>query len=143
MGLMMQTRFLLRATRADEFVAAAVAKHGRRYRYDLAREVYTNGKQVVPIRCTVHDLVFEQASHDHLKGQGCPECGGRCGSSTSTRASAFAVKARHVHGGRYEYDPTTYVDAKTVVRIRCQSQGWFSQRGANHLQGKGCSGCRG
>ncbi|MBM7803362.1 hypothetical protein JOE58_002613 [Curtobacterium luteum] len=131
-----------RATRASAFVTAAKLLHGEKYGYDRARTEYVNGKESVPIFCRHHARVFWQLPHDHLKGQGCPDCGGRRGASIEARRSKFLATARRVHAGRYRYDVESFVAAKLPVRIECPVHGWFRQRATNHLQGQGCSDCR-
>lgn len=137
----MENRFLPLPTRAQLFIDEASALHRGRYDYGLVRSDFRNSKTKVPIRCRVHDNVFHQTPHDHLKGQGCPDCGGRRGSSRAARAATFVQKAHAAHEHRYEYDETSFVDVRTVVRVRCFTHGWFEQRATNHLQGKGCARC--
>lgn len=53
----------------------------------------------------------------------------------------FVAKARKVHGGRYDYSATAYVNNVTKVKIVCREHGVFEQRPANHLSGMGCLLC--
>ena len=53
-------------------------------------------------------------------------------------------KARAVHGDRYDYSKSVYVNAKTSVDIVCRVHGAFTQLPSNHsLHGTGCRLCRG
>jgi|SRR6476661_199656 len=54
---------------------------------------------------------------------------------------AFIAKARAVHGERYDYTRTKYVNARTCVEIACSQHGGFLQRTRGHLQGRGCPQC--
>jgi len=55
----------------------------------------------------------------------------------------FIAKAKEVHGDRYDYSPTRYVNSRTKVDIRCFEHGVFKQRPGDHLSGKGCPECGG
>lgn len=59
-----------------------------------------------------------------------------------TKAS-FIKKARAVHGDKYDYYPTKYVNAQTKVIINCPDHGSFEQIPNNHLRGSGCPECVG
>ena len=53
----------------------------------------------------------------------------------------FIRRAREVHGDKYDYSKTEYVDAKTKVCIICPKHGEFWQRAGSHLTGRGCNKC--
>ena len=53
----------------------------------------------------------------------------------------FVSKAKAVHGDRYDYSSTNYVNSKTKVTICCAEHGTFDQTPANHLTGFGCLRC--
>lgn len=53
----------------------------------------------------------------------------------------FILKARAVHGDRYDYSATDYVNSKTKVKIICTEHGIFEQAPGNHLHGMGCLLC--
>lgn len=55
----------------EQFVSKVIVRYGNRYDYSLVK--YINTKTLIPIICSVHGI-FEQTSHMHLKGQGCPKC---------------------------------------------------------------------
>ncbi|UWD79253.1 hypothetical protein [Curtobacterium flaccumfaciens] len=137
------TRHQPRRQRAALFIAAARRVHGRRYGYEKVVDAYVTSKDTVPIFCRVHERFFLQPPHDHLKPQGCPDCGGRRGADPAARANAFVDKARRRHGGRYDYDVESFVDAHRNVRVFCREtgHGWFDQRATNHLRGQGCPRC--
>lgn len=56
----------------EEFIAKANEKHN--YKYDYSKTVYENKRSKVIIRCPIHGD-FIQCANNHLRGQGCPECG--------------------------------------------------------------------
>lgn len=47
--------------------------HKEKYDYSLAE--YQGGHVKIKIKCRVHNKIFLQTPHNHLQGQGCPECG--------------------------------------------------------------------
>ena len=54
----------------------------------------------------------------------------------------FIKQAIEVHGDKFDYSPTNYVNAKTNVDIICKHHGIFSVLPNNHLRGDGCPVCR-
>ena len=59
-----------------------------------------------------------------------------------TRFDKFVTKARQVHGNKYTYDSTTYVNYRTGTTITCDCGNTFSQWPNNHVTGKqGCPKC--
>ena len=63
--------------------------------------------------------------------------------STKSNTAEFITKAYKIHGGKYSYDKSYYVDARyTKVEITCSIHGSFWQTPDNHLRGRGCPSCR-
>lgn len=54
----------------------------------------------------------------------------------------FVEKARAVHGDRYGYERTVYVNTRSKVVITCPVHGDFEQSPHSHLKGSGCAKCR-
>ena len=123
----------------EEFIKAAKEKHGDKY--DYSKVNYVGALTKVCIICTKHGE-FEQRPADHIKGKGCPTCGGKM--SRKNRSSSkedFIIKARKVHGEKYDYSKVEYVNNKTKLCIICPEHGEFLQTPSSHLQGKGCQKC--
>lgn len=54
----------------------------------------------------------------------------------------FIERAKEIHGDKYDYSKTKYVDAKTKVIITCKIHGDFLQNPHNHISNKsGCPKC--
>ena len=53
----------------------------------------------------------------------------------------FIEKAKKIHGDKYIYFKTEWVNAKTDVIITCKKHGDFIQKPNNHLSGYGCPYC--
>jgi Zn finger protein HypA/HybF involved in hydrogenase expression len=139
--VIVENRHLSRDERARLFVVEAREQHGARYGYDQAGRDFVNWKNKVPIFCRRHQRMFEQTPHEHVRGQGCPDCGGRRGATLDARAATFIAKARAVHADRYRYDKASFSRSADPVRVECPEHGWFTQRATNHLQGQGCPSC--
>ena len=54
----------------------------------------------------------------------------------------FVLKARKIHGFKYNYSKVEYIDTKTKVCIVCPEHGEFWQTPSGHLSGRGCPICR-
>jgi hypothetical protein len=53
----------------------------------------------------------------------------------------FITKARLIHGNKYDYTKTVYVNSCSKLIITCLVHGDFEQVGYNHLKGQGCRKC--
>lgn len=53
----------------------------------------------------------------------------------------FIENARAVHGDRYDYSNTQYVNARTKVTIYCPHHGPFQQLPSTHIRNHGCPDC--
>jgi len=55
----------------------------------------------------------------------------------------FVAKAKAIHGDKYEYSNTTYIDARHKITIKClKCNKLFIQTPPSHLSGRGCPICR-
>lgn len=55
----------------------------------------------------------------------------------------FVSRAVSVHGNKYDYSKSIYIDYDTKLEIICKKHGSFWQTPGNHLKGKGCPYCNG
>ena len=53
----------------------------------------------------------------------------------------FINKAKLIHGDKYNYSLTNYINSQTKVKIICQIHGEFEQIPNTHLSGAGCIKC--
>ena len=118
----------------ESFIEAAQSVHGDRY--DYSQVEYSNNKAHITIICSHHGP-FSQIAAVHLRGNGCPKCGGNKKHSTES----FIEKARAIHDNRYDYAQVDYEGAHTDVTIICPDHGPFMQSPSNHFAGKGCPEC--
>ena len=114
--------------------------HGDKYDYSKVDFVKTTTK--VCIICPEHGE-FWQEPHAHLKGQGCPKCGvdKRSKSKTTTNEN-FIKKAKEIHGDKYDYSKTNYINNKTKIVIICPIHGEIEITPNAHISEKrGCPKC--
>lgn len=117
------------------FVDASNYIHGGRYIYDKTKYVKRNQKVI--ITCPRHGD-FEQIPGNHLYGYGCPVCAG----VNKLTPEIFRVKAKTVHGDKYDYSLVTGdISSHRKVTIICPEHGAFQQMPTGHLSGKGCLKC--
>lgn len=117
----------------NEFIEEARKVHGDKYDYSQAD--FKSMIDEITIICPKHGP-FSQIVRLHLKGSRCPRCVGRGRTTTE-----FVAKAKEVHGDRFDYSQTNYVDTKTPVTIVCPEHGAFEMLPYNHLKGQGCPRC--
>ena len=119
-----------------EFIEEASVLHNNKYDYSKVNFVDTHTK--VCIICPEHGE-FWQTPHMHLQGKGCPKCGGTAKLTTEE----FIQKAREIHGDKYDYTKTKYINNSEKVCIICLKHGEFWQKANDHLSGKkGCPKCK-
>lgn len=118
----------------EEFITRAKAIHGDKYDYSISE--YTGQKEKVKIICSIHGI-FEQQVGNHLQGKGCARCSG----TVKLTTEEFIRNARLVHGEKYDYSETGYVNSGTKVRIICKEHGVFCVKPYHHTAGVGCPPC--
>ena len=102
----------------EDFIEKAKKLYDDLYDYSLV--VYKNNKTKVEILCPQHG-VFLQTPCNHLNGHGCPHCGNQQkGSTNKLSQEEFIIKAKHVHGDRYNYEKVLYKGNNKKVVIICQ-----------------------
>lgn len=133
-----------------EFVEKASSVHNGKY--DYSQTVYITSRDKLSIICPKHG-VFEQRAADHLSGNGCPMCMREWSeehkqnlreSSRRSRGMTTAEwveRVKKVHGEKYDYSQTVYVNQRTNVKIICPKHGLFEQKADSHLRGCGCQLC--
>ena len=118
----------------EQFIEEARSIHGDKY--DYSKVVYRDGGTKICVVCRIHGD-FMIRPNDHLKGAGCPKCGGVYQPTTEE----FIEKAKSVHGDKYDYSKVKYVNNRSKVGIVCPEHGLFFQTPHNHLAGQGCPLC--
>ncbi len=123
----------------EEFISSARRVHGNKYDYALVE--YSGTFTRVKIICREHGE-FEQKPNVHLRGHGCRTCGGLAApNARRLNTEQFIVKAKRVHGGKYDYSLVSYERHELPVKIVCPAHGEFEQMPRGHLSGNGCRKC--
>lgn len=111
-------------------------KHNGFYSYSL--ENFVNSQTKIKIICPIHGE-FEQTPNNHLFGFGCPSCGG----TKRLTTNEFIIRAKKIHGNKYDYSLVNYINNKTKVKIICPTHGEFEQSFIKHCVRKnGCPVCK-
>ena len=119
----------------DEFIKQLHIIYGDKYDYSLVD--YKGVRKKVTLICPVHGS-FERQASVLLLGVGCRNCEGNYAFKTN---ADFITEAKGIHGDKYDYSRTAYINAKTKVSINCPIHGEFKQSPRNHVKGSGCPRC--
>lgn len=118
----------------EEYLNQVKKIHGNKYDYS---EVSYNGCfERVKITCKTCGKIFFPTACAHLQGTGCPHC------NKSKTTEEFIKQAKHKHHDKYNYDKVVYKDAKSKIKIFCNTcKKYFNQSPGDHLSGYGCPYC--
>ncbi len=123
----------------DEYIARATEIHCGKY--DYAKTVYTGSLDSLTVTCPIHgDFIICAANH--MRGKGCKLCSYESlSASRKFTLTQFIEKAMAIHGNRYDYSASVYINSMSKIDIVCPDHGTFSQVANAHLIGEGCPVC--
>lgn len=124
---------MARKVTTEEFISRARLVHGDKY--DYSKTIYKNATEKVIITCPIHGD-FLQYPYSHLQGNGCKKC-----AHIKHTTESFIEEARKIHGDKYDYSKSKYIDMRTKLCIICPIHGEFWQIPHSHLNGCGCEKC--
>lgn len=128
-----------RRINTESFIKRAMKIHGTQY--DYSKVNYVNNHTGVVIICPVHGEFIQLPQH-HLKGSGCPKCNQeRNAENRLMNTKQFVLRAKQIHGDKYDYGKVVYTNSRTKVLITCPLHGDFYQTPSLHLRGAGCMKC--
>lgn len=109
----------------ERFLAKAKEIHGDKYDYSQIREENIKGKESnIPVKCNECTYEWNPTIHNHINGKtGCPDCGGQ----SIWTLEKFLIKARKIHGDKYDYSHITIDDINNCdsrVDICCNECGY-------------------
>ena len=110
-----------------EFIEKAKEIHGDKY--DYSKTTYTNIRENINIICKIHGEFLQKANSHIIVKSGCPKCVNVYNYDTEE----WIKKAEEIHGDKYDYSDTIYINALTKVIIRCKIHGLFEQLPKTHL----------
>lgn len=106
--------------RKQQFIEKAKSINGNKYDYSAVK--YVNSQTKVTIICNKHKNTFEQTPNHHLFGRQCPKCA--ILSSSNKRkltTKLFIEKSINIHGNKYDYSKTDYIDNRTILTVTCKN----------------------
>ena len=122
-----------------EFIEKAQIIHNNKY--DYSKTVYIKSTEKVCIICPKHGEFLQLAS-SHLSGKGCVKCSRELNSKNQLGTiEEFIEKAKKIHGDKYNYSKSVYINSKTPITITCPIHGDFKQIPNTHLNNHGCPKC--
>lgn len=109
--------------------------------YVYHKETYKSTYEKTKITCPIHGD-FWQIAKDHMKGQGCPECGRiRMGLLRRSNTNEFIGKYRKLYNNNLDFSQFVYVKSNQLSKVICPEHGEFLVTPNNLLSGKGCPQC--
>ena len=117
-----------------EFIEKSKKVHGDKYDYSEVK--YNGSSKKVYIICPKHGG-FWQIANEHLRGGGCPLCWEeRRGKSIRLTLDEFLIRAKKIHGDKYDYSKVNLNNMMEKVCIICPEHGEFWQTPNDHLNSK-------
>lgn len=124
----------------ESIIEQARSVHGDKY--DYSKVIYKSIHEKVCIVCPTHGDFWQEPDNHISRRSGCPQCA-REQNADKTRMGkeSFAIKARSIHGNKYDYSLVQYKKSDQNVCIICPQHGPFWQTPHTHLTGHGCPKC--
>ena len=123
----------------ETFLSRAKAVHGDRY--DYSKVQWFSANTPIKIVCAVHGA-FMQLPATHLIPRQCRRCAIEAvAAKRAGNTNDFILRAKAIHGDRYDYSDVVYRRTHEAVNIRCAKHGLFPQSPSGHLGGQGCPMC--
>ena len=118
----------------EEFIKRANLKWHNKY--DYSKLVFVDMFTTICIICPKHGE-FYITPRQHLWGHGCT----KCAKNGRLNTEEFIIRAKAMHGNKYDYSKVEYKSAHEKVCIICPNHGEFLQSPNAHLRGQGCRKC--
>lgn len=118
--------------------------HGNKYSYD--KFVFTKSVEKSVVTCKDHgDFEVSYSNHAHkVNPRGCPTCGEISRASKRTKPFSYYLhKFLEVHGDKYSYVESSFINSTKKMSVVCKNHGIFLQSPEKHIAGKGCPACAG
>jgi len=121
--------------KSEDFIKRAKKIHGDKYDYSNTK--YTGINKRLMIFCKKHVEYFSQLASNHLSGSGCSRCSG----TKKLTTEEFIKRSIVMHGNKYDYSKSNYINATTKINIICSIHGEFLQYPNWHITGGNCPKC--
>lgn len=128
----------------EEFIERVNKVHN--FKYDYTKTIYTHKRNKITITCPIHGD-FEQLAANHMRGQGCPQCGKLYASTwRKNDYNHFLKESEKRFGDEYEFPciKDEYQNSHSKITIRCKKCGnVFIKIACDHLTSRigGCVKC--
>jgi hypothetical protein len=119
----------------EVFIERANKIHNNKY--DYSRAVYINNHTKLEIGCPSGQW-FWQAPVQHINYKHGCNC---CNVNKKLTKETFIIKAQKVHGNKYDYSNTIYINVRTKIEAKCDCGEIININPGHHLQGEGCNFC--
>ena len=86
---------------------------------------YVNTQKEIHFKCNKCGYIFKRRPHNCLDSEGCPRCKGINNQKITT--AQFVEKAKAVHGDKYDYSKSDYVNSSTKICVICHEKDKFGE----------------
>lgn len=122
----------------DIFIKECNEKFGNKF--DYTKVLYDGIQTKVIIICPEHGEILQTPANHKKSKYGCMKCKNV---GLSLTQEEFIEKAKKVHGDKFNYDNTVYVNYSTKIKVVCKKHTEFEVLAGNHLAGHSeCPNCR-
>ena len=108
--------------------------------------IFTEGnlQEKIIVICNICGDIYLQTKASFLSGRGCKNCDRKIKSNLKTfTIKEFIEKSKLIHGNKYDYSKSIYINKKTKLEIICPKCGnSFFTTPDNHWKGSGCNICK-
>lgn len=118
----------------EQYIEKAKKVYGDKYDYSLVD--YINSKNKIKLICSIHGI-FPKYPFEFLAGHGCQ----KCSKTYRYNTDEYIEKAIQVHGTKYDYSETVYINNKLNVKVICPDHGEFFPNASHHIRGVKCMDC--
>ena len=121
----------------DKFINECKKKFGDKY--DYSKVDYKTRSTKVCIICPTHGEFWVEPGNFLNYKIGCKKCANENKLNTT---DDFVKKSKIIHGDKYDYSESNYINEKERIKIICPKHGEFWQVPNYHLSGCGCPRCK-
>ena len=109
--------------------------------YDFSESIYVNNRTPIIVICKKCGNSALRIPWNVIKSKSCKKCNSI---NQSNNLADFIEKAKEIHGNKYCYDKSCYINAKHKISIKCNTCSLiFDQLPRAHIYGKqGCPYCK-
>jgi very-short-patch-repair endonuclease len=120
----------------EETIEKIKNKYGDRFLYDDVEDKKYNYTTKIKLVCKEHGIFEKPLRSLIYRNQNCKKCLGWVFDTES-----FIKKAREVHGDKYDYSLSEYVNTKHPIKIICPVHGVYEHIPNKHVSGRICPQC--